>query len=84
MQAAVVNSASADAAEGLSAAVFVSHVSRGMKRQSLDVSLPESVATDFEFLQHCGIGFTHQDQHMQPLWEKIFSRVMRLLMVYHA
>ncbi len=44
MQAAAVNSASAASAEGLSAAVLVSHLSWGMKRQSLDVSLPETAA----------------------------------------
>lgn len=42
MQAAAVNPAPAASAEGLSAAVLLSHVSRGVKRQSGDDGLPES------------------------------------------
>ena len=45
MQAAAVNSASAASAEGLSSANLASHLSRGVKRQSGDDGLPESVAT---------------------------------------
>ncbi len=44
MQATAVNPAPAASAEGLSAAVLVSHLSRGVKRQSGD-DLPDSVAT---------------------------------------
>jgi len=45
VQAAAVNSASAASAGGLSTAVLVSHLSQGVKRQSSDDGLPESVAT---------------------------------------
>ena len=45
MQAAAVNPVPAASADGMSAAVLVSHVSRGVKRQSEDDGLPESVAT---------------------------------------
>jgi len=44
VQATAVNPAPAASAEGLSAAVLVSHLSRGVKRQSGD-DLPDSVAT---------------------------------------
>ena len=72
MQAAAVNSASAASAGGLSTAVLVSHLSRGVKRQSLDDGLPESVATSLPVLAAKRHRFdTSASAHAAPVGEGI-------------